>query len=320
MRKGDAVVRVLVVDDFPDNIKLLAHELTELGYEVAVADNGIEALRTAAADPPDVILLDVMMPGMDGIEVCQCLRSDDRLCRIPIILVTASDSDEDLVRGLDAGADDYVTKPFRMQVLAARLRAALRTKHLEDVLVEQAHIDPLTGLRNRRGLMERMQEEWARVHRRGRLLSFVMADLDYFKQVNDGYGHAAGDRMLREVAGTIAGECRQTDLAARFGGEEFAVIVPDEAAAGAAHLAERCRRKIAEIRLVALPLQPTASFGVADSIGLSSPEDLISRADAALYEAKRGGRNAVRVSAPLPPVPTPNLPEGTERGESAGRR
>jgi len=288
-------VKVLVVDDMPDNVKLLCLELKELGYEVSAADRGSEALRVAAADPPDLILLDVMMPEMDGIEVCRRLKADDRLCTIPVILVTANDSDDDMVRGLDAGADDYVAKPFHLRVLAARVRAALRTKHLEDALVEQAHIDPLTGLRNRRGFMDRLRQEWARIERHGGPLSFVMADLDHFKRVNDAFGHSGGDCLLQEVAQTIARECRQTDLAARYGGDEFAVIVPEASAHRAAQLAERCRQKIEEICLVAVPLPSTASFGVADSVGLPSPESLIEHADAALYEAKRAGRNAVRL-------------------------
>lgn len=288
-------MKVLVVDDLPDNVKLLCLELRELGYQVSAARSGAEALRAAAADPPDLILLDVMMPEMDGIEVCRRLKADERLRTIPVILVTANDTDEDLVSGLDAGADDYVAKPFRVHVLAARVRAALRTKHLEDVLVEQAHIDLLTGLRNRRGLMDRLRQEWARIERHGGPLSFVMVDLDHFKRVNDAFGHSAGDRLLQEVARTIARECRQTDLAARYGGDEFAVIVPEQTAPRAAQVAERCRQKIEEICLMAVPLPTTASFGVADSLGLPSPEALIERADAALYEAKHAGRNAVRL-------------------------
>ena len=123
---------------------------------------------------------------------------------------------------------DYVTKPFDAFELRARVRAALRTKHLQDLLFEHAHIDPLTGLPNRRALMERLQSEWARIERHGGRLSFIMADIDHFKRVNDRYGHHVGDRLLQEVAGAIAGQCRETDLPARYGGEEFAILVPDE--------------------------------------------------------------------------------------------
>ena len=162
---------------------------------------------------------------------------------------------------------DYVTKPFDAFELRARVRAALRTKHLQDLLIEHAHIDPLTGLPNRRALMVRLQQEWARMERHGGTLSFVMADVDHFKRVNDTYGHSIGDRLLQEIAKTIAGQCRTTDLPARYGGEEFAIVVPDEPASSAARLAERCRQEIEKIRvpLKAETIAATASFGVADA-------------------------------------------------------
>jgi two-component system chemotaxis response regulator CheY len=294
------VAEVLVVDDDQATVRLLAAELTREGHEVSVARDGCEAIAMAVADRPDLILLDVMLPGMDGIEVCRRLKADDDLRMVPIILVTANDLETDMVDGLDAGADDYVVKPFSSHVLAARVRAALRIKRSEDLLVEQAQIDPLTGLRNRRALMERLEHEWAHVQRHGRRLAVVMADVDHFKSVNDGYGHFVGDRLLQEISRTIAGQCRKTDLPARYGGEEFAIIATDETAAGAVHLAERCRRMIEAIRLPLLgeTLTATASFGVADAAGLPSLETLLERADAALYAAKRAGRNTVRWSNP----------------------
>jgi two-component system chemotaxis response regulator CheY len=291
------VAKVLVVDDAHEIVELLAAELGQRGHEVSAARDGCQALEMAAADRPDVILLDVRMPGMDGIEVCRHLKADDDLRMVPIILVTANDRDADLVDGLDAGADDYVVKPFNSHVLAARIRAALRIKRLEDLLVEQAQIDPLTGLRNRRALTERLQQEWARVQRHGQRLALVMVDVDHFKRVNDAYGHFVGDRLLQEISRTIAGQCRKTDLPARYGGEEFAIVVPDETTSGAAHLAERCRREIEAIRLpLVATLTATASFGVADAIDLPSLEALLGRADEALYAAKRAGRDRVRCS------------------------
>ena len=242
--KGSAVAKVLVVDDLPATVRLLAADLEQQGHEVSVACDGCEALAMAAADRPDVILLDIMLPGMDGIEVCRRLKADDDLRMVPVIFVTAKHLEADVVDGLDAGADDYVVKPFSSHVLAARIRAALRIKRLEDLLVEQAHIDPLTGLWNRRALKERLEQEWAQVQRHGRRLALVMVDVDHFKDVNDAYGHFVGDRLLQEISRTIAGQCRKSDLPARYGGEEFAIIAPDETAHGAVHLAERCRRKI----------------------------------------------------------------------------
>jgi diguanylate cyclase (GGDEF)-like protein len=215
---------------------------------------------------------------------------------ILVLFLSGSGTPEDKVRGLDLGAVDYVTKPFDAFELRARVRAALRTKHLQDLLIEHASLDPLTELPNRRALMARLQREWARMHRHGGQISFIMADIDHFKRVNDAYGHQVGDRLLQEVARTIARQCRDTDLPARYGGEEFAILVPDETAENAARLADRCRRKIEQIRLAAddQSVRTTVSFGVADGAGLASPGALIQRADQALYEAKAAGRNTVQ--------------------------
>ena len=290
------MVKVLVVDDLPECANLLGRMLGDQGYEILLATGGHAALEIAVRERPDVILMDVRMPELDGIEVCRRLKADPDLRTIPVILVTVNSREEDIVKGLDAGADDYVTKPFSRHVLAARTRAALRTKRLEDILLKQAHIDPLTGLPNRRTLMERLGQEWERAQRYGRPLSLIMADVDHFKNVNDIYGHLAGDRVLQNIAQTIAQQCRQADLAARYGGEEFAIVVPDQAADASLHLAERCRQQIEDLRFATLTprFEVTASLGVADSDGLASPEALIRLADAALYDAKRAGRNTVR--------------------------
>jgi diguanylate cyclase (GGDEF)-like protein len=195
------------------------------------------------------------------------------------------------------GAVDYITKPFDSFELRARVRAAIRTKQLQDLLIEHAHIDPLTGLPNRRALMDRLQMEWARMQRYGGELSFIMADIDYFKRVNDAYGHSIGDKVLQEVATTIARPCRESDLPARYGGEEFAVVVPNEGLSGAAHLAERCRREIENVNLPDRnePIRPTVSFGVAEAVGAPTAKLLVDRADQALYRAKAAGRNRVAV-------------------------
>ena len=155
------------------------------------------------------------------------LKADPELCMIPVLFLSGSGTSADKVRGLDLGAVDYITKPFDEFELKARVRAAIRTKYLQDLLIEHAHIDPLTGLPNRRALMDRLQMEWARMQRHGGELSFIMADIDYFKRVNDTYGHSIGDKLLQEVARTIARQCRESDLPARYGGEEFAIVVPE---------------------------------------------------------------------------------------------
>ena len=174
---------------------------------------------------------------------------------------------------------------------------------MQDLLIEHAHIDPLTGLPNRRALLKRLHEEWARMARRDGRLSFIMADIDHFKRVNDTHGHSIGDRLLQEVARAIAGQCREADLPARYGGEEFAIVVPDETVSGAAQLAERCRRQIEKVRVTVATetIATTASFGVADSADSASPDALIRQADEALYEAKGAGRNTVATR----PAPSP---------------
>lgn len=292
-------MKILVIDDSPDALAVVQVRLAKEGVQVVCAEGGLAGLDAARSEKPDLILLDLDMPDLSGFEVCRALKADPELCMIPVLFLSGSSTPEDKVKGLDLGAVDYVTKPFDAFELRARVRAALRTKHLQDLLIEHASLDPLTELPNRRALMERLRQEWARLQRHGGSLAFIMADIDHFKRVNDTYGHLVGDRLLREVARTIAGECRDADLPARFGGEEFAVLVPDETAEGAARLAERCRRKIEEIRLVAnrQSLSATVSFGVADGTGLELPEALIQRADKALYEAKAAGRNTVHCPA-----------------------
>lgn len=300
-------MNILVIDDDRDILAMVQSRLASEGVGLFCADGGEAGLELARRKRPDLILLDVKMPDVSGFDVCRALKADADLCMIPIIFLSASGSADDKVKGLDLGAVDYVTKPFDGFELQARVRAALRTKHLQDLLIEHAHIDPLTGLPNRRALMVRLQREWARIERHGGNLAFVMADIDHFKQVNDSYGHGLGDRLLREVAGAIAQQCREVDLPGRYGGEEFAIVIPDETAATAVHLAERCRR---EIETVCLPARgrgicTTASFGVADATGAPSAEELITRADRALYRAKGAGRNRVERDQVSLPCGTP---------------
>ncbi len=291
------MVKILIVDDSPEALAVARARLLSEPAEILCAQGGLAGLEAAKREKPDLILLDLDMPDVSGLEVCRTLKADPECSLTPIVFLSGSGSTEDIVRGLDLGAVDYVTKPFNGVELRARVRAALRTKRLEDILVEHAHVDPLTGLANRRALMGHLEREWARMKRHGTPLSFVMGDIDHFKNINDTYGHGAGDLVLQETAKTITQQCRKTDLAARYGGEEFAVVVADAAASTASCLAERCRQEIESLRigLRAATITTTASFGVADSIGLSSLDVLIACADKALYEAKKAGRNAVRV-------------------------
>ncbi|MCE5268565.1 MAG: diguanylate cyclase [Planctomycetaceae bacterium] len=290
-------MKVLIIDDSPDALQVAKARLAKEQLSVVCADGGKAGLEAARRENPDLILLDVDMPEMCGFDVCRALKSDPDLCMIPVLFLSGSAAPEDKVQGLDLGAIDYVAKPFDAFELRARVRAALRTKHLQDLLIEHAHIDPLTGLPNRRALNERLQCEWARVERHGGQMSFIMADIDHFKTVNDRFGHQVGDRLLQEISQVIAGQCRKTDIPSRLGGDEFAILVPDEKAENAAHLAERCRRRAEMACVVAKngAAQTTVSFGIADSRGVDSPEALIARADEALYRAKGSGRNRLDI-------------------------
>jgi len=290
-------MKVLIVDDSADALALARARLGKEGHELVYADGGKKGLAMAESEKPDLILLDVDMPEMSGFDMCRALKADGELCMIPIIFLSGSGGPEDKVKGLDLGAVDYVTKPFDAFELRARVNAALRTKRLQDLLIEHAKIDPLTGLANRRRLMERMAQEWARIQRHGGALSFIMVDVDHFKQINDTHGHWAGDRALREIAGAIVAQCRETDLPSRYGGDEFAIVVPNEGASGAAKLAERSRQAVEAVRFgVGLEtVSTTASFGVADAVGADSPDRMIQQADEAMYRAKSAGRNRVWV-------------------------
>ena len=289
-------MKLLIIDDSPDALAVAKIRLAKENLDILCAEGGAAGLEVARRDKPDLILLDLDMPDMSGFDVCRALKADAELCMIPVLFLSGSATAEDKVRGLDLGAVDYVTKPFDAFELCARVRAALRTKHLQDLLIEHAHIDPLTGLPNRRAMLERLQREWARIERHGGRLSFIMADIDQFKRVNDTYGHHIGDKLLQEVARAIAEQCRELDLPARYGGEEFGVVVPHETIAGAANLAERCRQAVANVQLPVKndTITATASFGVADATDLASPEALVKCADEALYRAKHAGRNLVR--------------------------
>jgi diguanylate cyclase (GGDEF)-like protein len=289
-------MKILIIDDSADALDVAKVRLAKEGLDILCAEGGVAGLEVARRENPDLILLDLDMPDMSGFDVCRSLKADPELCMIPVLFLSGSGTAEDKVKGLDLGAVDYITKPFDTFELRARVRAALRTKHLQDLLIEHAHIDPLTGLPNRRALMERLRYQWARIGRHGGQLSFIMADIDHFKRVNDVHGHQIGDKMLQEVADVIARQCREVDLPARYGGEEFAIVVPDETTSGATCLAERCREEIAKVRLAVNgeTVAVTASFGVADANNLPSLEALMKRADEALYRAKQAGRNLVR--------------------------
>jgi diguanylate cyclase (GGDEF)-like protein len=291
-------MKILIIDDSADALAVAKARLAHEGHEILCAGGGQEGLETAGRENPDLILLDVDMTEMNGFEVCRRLKEDAATCSIPVIFLSGSGGTDDKVKGLDLGAVDFVTKPFDAYELRARVRAALRTKHLQDLLRDYALIDPLTELPNRRALNERLQQEWARLLRHGGRLALIMADLDQFKGINDQFGHPAGDEVLRQVAQRLRGGCRKSDMPSRYGGEEFAVVAPETTAQAAAELADRLRLSICSrpLQVHGKAMGITASFGVTGHEGLKAPEDLVRAADEALYRAKSAGRNCVRTA------------------------
>lgn len=289
----------LLVDDEEVNLYALKLILESRGYRCLTASNGPDALRAASDVLPDVIILDIHMPVMDGYEVCRRLKDDPRTRPIPIIFLTARYRDqEEVIRGLDLGANDYVTKPFNADELLARVGVMVRVRTAEDAMRHASHTDDLTGLYNRRFLQQRLEEELHRASRYSLKLSCIMLDIDHFKSINDAHGHAAGDHILREVATVIRHHVRRSDLAIRYGGEEFMLILFENEKNGAMRVAERIRADVASRHFEwnRIPLKVTVSSGVAvfPDEGISTPQELIERADAALYSAKASGRNVVR--------------------------
>jgi two-component system, cell cycle response regulator len=290
--------KLLIIDDDAESLAIAEARLAQEQVEIRCAPSGIEGLAMTRSLKPDLILLDVDMPEMSGFDVCKILKTDPELCMIPVLFLSGSGNADNKVRGLDLGAIDFVAKPFDAFELRARVRAALRTKRLQDLLIERAQIDPLTGLPNRGALMERLQVEWSRLQRYHANFAFIMVDIDHFKKVNDAFGHPVGDQVLQEVARRLQHECRSTDLPARYGGEEFAVVAPGETVEKARFLAERCRRQIEQIALKARneTVLATASFGVAQAADQPSMAALIESADQTLFQAKNNGRNRVEIA------------------------
>ncbi len=298
---------VLVIDDSKAVRKqvldvLQAQGIFDTYFEAASA---IEGFKMVLTQPADVILCDLEMPGMDGFKFIGMAKAREELRDIPIIMLTSHDNLEAKIRGLEQGASDYVTKPFEPGELVARVKVQLKVKILQDslkqsnlLLQEISVTDPLTHLYNRRYLMDTLAKELKRSFRTRAPLTLVMADIDHFKRINDTYGHQQGDAVLVNVAHSLRDRLRPYDVAARFGGEEFALVFPDTPLAMATQVAERLRLAIQEMTFAGLAdLRVTASFGIATfpASGIRSVDDLIREADEALYRAKRAGRNRVEV-------------------------
>ena len=303
--------KILVVDDSRTQLEWVQQALVREGFDVRTASDGKEAIRKVRTEPPDLVLLDMVLPDMDGLEVLRIVkaRSDEHF--IPVIILSVKADLDSKVAGLRIGADDFLAKPFAEAELLARCTAMLRIKRLQDELritqkklEEQSITDSLTGLRNRRFFDERLHEEFGRAQRYSDPVSLIMLDLDHFKRVNDRYGHQTGDLVLRESAELIRASLRDPDIPARYGGEEFAVILPKTHVQGALAVAERVWRAIgsrvfrhglAEGAAPAAEVRITVSIGVAffPSKDITTAPLLVKYADEALYQAKRSGRNSI---------------------------
>ena len=291
---------LLIVDDEKQN-RLLLTELFGTTYKIIQAKNGVQALEKARQHRPDLILLDVLMPEMDGMDVLRELKRDDATRLIPVIFITALDSATDEENGLNLGAVDYISKPFHPPIVRVRVRNHLVLVHQQGLLEQLASLGGLTGIPNRRQFDATLLKEWHRCQRNQQPLSLIVADVDFFKKYNDALGHAAGDRVLQEVAATLRRPApRPGALVARYGGEEFVLLLPETDATGAQALAEGLQQLL-HSKAFAHPnssLGPwlTMSMGgntIVPSTTALDPE-FFALADAALYRAKHQGRNQVR--------------------------
>ncbi|SMC20821.1 response regulator receiver modulated diguanylate cyclase [Desulfacinum hydrothermale DSM 13146] len=305
---------LLIVEDSPTQALRLQTVLESLGYQVAVADNGRAALEEVLREFRPLVITDWVMPEMDGLDFCQAIRKLDLPGYVYVILLTARDALDDVVAGLEAGADDYLTKPVHPAELAARLKTARRILNLEAALrkrneeIQKLSItDPLTTLFNRRYFNEELPKALSASARTGRPLAVLMADIDHFKKVNDTHGHQVGDQTLRAFGRLLKEGLRKgVDWAARYGGEEFAVVLGETDLDGAVSAAERLRLLTSGLTLEAPtgPFRVTASFGVACADprrgDVPSMEKLVAAADRALYTAKETGRNRVEAAHDSP--------------------
>lgn len=299
MSDAGVLPKILIVDDEPANIDLLAAVLESDG-EILFATTGASALAVAETERPDIVLLDVVMPDLDGYEVCRRLKDNPVTEAIPVIFITSLNQETDEEAGLAAGAVDYVAKPISAPITRARVRTHLELKRHRDRLTDLAYMDGLTGVANRRRFDEYAALEWRRARRHHRPVSVLMIDVDRFKHYNDRYGHLQGDACLQRVASALRRQLnRPADLLARYGGEEFVCILPETPGEGAHTLAERMRQAVEQLGIehqgAPEDQRVTVSIGVASTVVdvASSLEETLAAADAHLYRAKASGRNRV---------------------------
>ncbi|WP_199611102.1 GGDEF domain-containing response regulator [Flocculibacter collagenilyticus] len=297
---------ILIVDDEPTNIKVLGQLLSE-SYRVKTAIKGQTALDIVFSDdPPDLILLDIKLPDIDGYRVCQLLKHDERSNKIPIIFITGLDSPEDEAKGLALGAMDYIRKPFNLPIVMARVNNQMQLKRKTDMLEQLISIDSLTEIPNRRSFDQIIEKEWRRACRSGQPIAIIMMDIDHFKQFNDHYGHREGDDCLVKVAHALQENCKRAgDFIARYGGEEFVAILTETSLDDLEHVATGFKEAIQNLGIThehsstcsSVTISLGGAVAIADENG--SYEALINQADKMLYLAKQQGRNRVVIAPEL---------------------
>ncbi|GHV43101.1 hypothetical protein FACS189490_13070 [Clostridia bacterium] len=295
----EALNSVLIVEDEKMNIIAL-NKILSPEYSVLIAKNGEEALSRAFSEHPDLILLDILMPGISGYEVLERLKESDTARKIPVIIISGLNDAEDEMKAFGLGIADYITKPFRTEIVKIRVRNQMRLVEQMRVIERLGHIDPLTNIANRRRFDEHSAAEWKRAIREQTPISLITMDVDDFKKYNDAYGHAQGDILLKNIAKIFASEAkRPTDLAARLGGEEFAILLPKTPKSGALNIAEIVRGDVEKLRIPTgggIITRSTISVGVGCVVpDLDAKlEDFINNVDQMCYAAKRAGKNTIR--------------------------
>jgi len=296
-------MRILIVDDVPDNIRVLSSILAEDGIVISTATSGQRALKIAEHYPPDLILLDAMMPDMDGYEVCRLMKADPMLRGVPVIFVTALADVDSEIRGLELGAVDYITKPFNEAIVKLRVKTHLELKLQREILENLSRLDGLTGIPNRRAFDERLDIEWRRAARSGVTLGLLMIDVDHFKGYNDAHGHLAGDDCLRKIARALYESInRAGDFVARFGGEEFAALLAAANGEDVRRVAEDMRAIVEALGIPhgASPVSPWVTVSIGGALTQAQvdvdPDSLVELASRQLCAAKQNWRNQTCVS------------------------